>query len=768
MLCPGGCGVLARVVDGRLVKLDGNPLHPVNRGKLCALGQAAPQLLYHPDRLKTPMKRKGGRKSGQWTKISWDEALSEVATRLQELRKAEEPHLFAILNGQEGGLAQTLLKTFCESYGTPNLIDTVQPNVTRLALDLMQGIRDRVSFDLRNAEYLLAFGSDFLDGEMSPVYMARSYAELRQRRDGKRAKIVYVGQRFSNTGARADTWVPVRVGTEAALALAVAYVLIREELYDREFVENSTHGFEDWVDAGGVKHLGFKSLVMDQYRPDDVSAITGTPLDTIIALAKEFGQTRPALAIPGKTCLQSHNPAYTAMAIHSLNALVGGIEAQGGVLVDDVIPFKPVPEVLADGVASKGRGMTRIDVPPPGLFPLADQRPELVPVNILGGIPYVPKVMVLYHSNPLKSPTLGPLYRSALERVPFVVSICTFPNESAEAADLILPDHLFLEKWSDVIAAPIDGVPVVGIAQPVVEPVHNSMAAEDFLLVLAQRMGGSVSQALPWSDFKSFVSYSVKGIHDAAAGSLFASADQESYVRELARRGWAAAPPSSFDQFWDQLLEKGGWWGLLHEARIGAALNSPSGKFEFRSQRLESCLRDSAAAAHRTLEDQLKELAVEAAEETAFLPHFESIRGRVDDKEYPFLLYSFGVPGLDSELASHAPSVRELTPQGCSLVDGRLEINPETALKQGIADGDWVLLESPKGRIKIRARVYPGAMPEVVNLPANLIGPLASGPRPNDRNDGSKIGVECEDRLSGLSRGSSLRVKLSTGTAAKA
>ncbi len=761
MLCPGGCGVLARVVEGRLVKLEGNPIHPVNRGKLCALGQAAPQLLYHPDRVKTPLKRAGGKNSGKWVRVSWDEAMSDLAARLHELREAEEPHLLAVLNGKEGGLTGSLLKTFCEAYGTPNLIDTVQPDASRLALDLMQGIPGRVSFDLRNAEYLLAFGSDFLEGEFSPVHTARSYAELRQRRDGKRAKIVYVGQRFSNTGAKADAWVPVRLGTESALALAIAYVLIREELYDREFVEDFTQGFEDWEDASGVKHAGFKSLVMNHYRPDEVSAVTGTPLDTIIEVAKEFGQKRPALAIPGKACLQSHNPAYAAMAIHSLNALVGGIETQGGVLVDDPIPFNALPQSPPDRVALKGGGMPRIDIPPPGLFPLANARPDLVPVNILAGTPYIPKILVLHHSNPVKSSAVGSLYQSALQKVPFVVSICTFLNEAAETADLILPDHLFLEKWSDVIAAPVDGVPVVGIAQPVVKPAHNTMAAEDFLLALARRLGGSVSEALPWKDFQSFISYSIKGVHEAGDGSLFADPDQESYARELKRRGWAAGPPSVFDEFWSQLLKKGGWWGLFHEARIGRALNSASGKFEFHSQRLESCLRGSAAAAPRKLEELLKELAIEAGDGMAFLPHYESVQSGVDDKEYPLLLYPFGVPAIDLELTSHSPWIRNLTAQYSSAIDGRLEINAETALAHGIANDDWVWIESRHGRVKIRARVYPGAMPNVVNLAANLTGPLRPAAGENRKDGGAKTTAEFEDKLTGFARPPSLRVKIS-------
>ena len=155
---------------------------------------------------------------------------------------------------------------------------------------------------------------------VSPVRMLRVYGYLRQERPGPKAKIIQIESRFSATAAKADEWVPINPGTEGALALGIAYILIREGLYDRPFVDSRTFGFEDWKDSDGKTHVGFKKLVLQEYNVDAVARVTGVPVATVLRIAKEFATHRPAIAV-GQ--MASTNALYSLMAVHALNALVG-------------------------------------------------------------------------------------------------------------------------------------------------------------------------------------------------------------------------------------------------------------------------------------------------------------------------------------------------------------------------------------------------------------------------------------------------------------
>ena len=172
----------------------------------------------------------------------------------------------------------------------PNDIRKLSPDLESRALvgRCTQGRSAPFAFDFENSNCILSFGSPLLEASISPVRMLRTYGHLRQERPGPKAKIIQIEPRFSLTAAKADEWVPINPGTEGALALGIAYVLIREGLYDRSFVENHTFGFEDWQDAEGKTHIGFKKLVLQEYNVDAVARVTGVPVATVLRIAKEF------------------------------------------------------------------------------------------------------------------------------------------------------------------------------------------------------------------------------------------------------------------------------------------------------------------------------------------------------------------------------------------------------------------------------------------------------------------------------------------------
>lgn len=458
------------------------------------------------------MKRVGGKGANKWVKLSWDEAIQTIADNLADLRQQGEPQSLVVFDGARPGLMRKLVQRFCDAYGTPNHINTNQPDGMTLAHDLAQGLREPFAYEFEKTEYVLSFGCGLLDGWRSPVGVARAYGYLRQERPGGKAKIVQVERRFSTTAARADEWVPINPGTEGALALAIAYVLIREDLYDLEFVREYTFGFDDWKDEQGVTHMGFKTLVLRDYRPDDVSGITGVAVDTIIRLAKEFAHSKPAVAIADANATSFSNGTYTALSIHALNALKGNIDLPGGVLAEEPVPFKPLPEIKPDAVAERGVTMPRIDSGQDTTLGLLASPLEMAAANIVSTRPYPVRVAFFYNSNPLFSTVLESRLGQALDSVPLVVSFSSFLDETAQHADLILPDHSFLEKWQDSIAPPLSGTPALGIAQPVIEPLYDTMHTGDFLLKLGAAIGGAVADALAWSDFKELLKFSVEGI----------------------------------------------------------------------------------------------------------------------------------------------------------------------------------------------------------------------------------------------------------------
>jgi anaerobic selenocysteine-containing dehydrogenase len=200
-LCASGCGILARVADGNVVKLEGNPMHPINLGALCPKGQAAPELLYNPDRITGPMKRKGERGSGEWEAITWDEAIQTVATKLTDLRDAGHPEQASLMYGQTRGQMRSFFERFMDVVGSPNTVSHESLNVAaaKLGMYLTQGIYDLPAYDLENSNYVLSFGASLLEAGRTPQRTVSGFAYLRRGR-ATRGKVVVIDPLFALKG----------------------------------------------------------------------------------------------------------------------------------------------------------------------------------------------------------------------------------------------------------------------------------------------------------------------------------------------------------------------------------------------------------------------------------------------------------------------------------------------------------------------------------------------------------------------------------------
>ena len=358
--CPGGCGLIARTLDGQLAGISGNPLHPVNRGALCPKAYGALQLLNDPDRLKGPMVRAGDR--GRFRPIGWDEALRMVTERLAELRVKGLSHTVAVLGGQYRGYRDTLWRRFAEAYGTPNYIRVrcLAPEHPALAHQLMQGVTSPLGYDLAEARCILSFGVGLLEAWLGPVHASLAIAGLGGTKERPRARLIHVDPRRSLTAAKADRWVPITPGTDGILALGIANALVREGLHDREFVERHTFGFDDWMDPRGQRHEGFRDLVLSEYGLLTVSAATGVPVKTILEIARDIATLKPAVVIGERGTAYGPDDLHTRMAIHSLNALIGSLGVRGGVLLQGELPLSPLPPVHQDESARRGLGHPKI------------------------------------------------------------------------------------------------------------------------------------------------------------------------------------------------------------------------------------------------------------------------------------------------------------------------------------------------------------------------------------------------------------------------
>jgi len=482
-LCPGGCGISVKKVDERVVKIEGLSGHPVNDGGLCTLGLAGAQLLYGEARIRTPQKKVNGR----WQNISWQEAVIEIVARLKELRANGSAHKVAWLAGTDRGTLPELFSRFLTAYGSPNFLRT--PSIWdsyELAFYLTQGTRSMAGFDIENADFILSFGSGLIEGWGSPGYMLRAKALMRK----NGGRMDQIEPRLSKTAAKSDHWIAINPGTEGALALGLAHVIIKEALYDRYFVNAHTAGLS----------ARFQQMI-DGFPPEIVSKTTGISTGTILALAKDFAGARRPLAIYGQGQGHQAGSLQAVLAVHTLNALVGNINQPGGVWALPEPDYIDWFEPEMDAVASEGLQRTRIDGAGSSRYPNARYLLHRLPKVINASAEPAVDVLFVYDANPVYTLPDTESVKKAFEKIPLVVSFSSYMDETTALADLVLPNHVFLERYQDVPAARGFPQPIIGLAKPAIEPLYNTRHTGDFVIQLAKALGHTIGAAFPWDDY---------------------------------------------------------------------------------------------------------------------------------------------------------------------------------------------------------------------------------------------------------------------------
>lgn len=719
-LCPGGCGIEVKKIGERVVKIHGRTGFPVNNGAICPVGAAGQQVLYNEGiRWQTPMKRVGSRGSKQWKEISWSRAIEEIASNITSLRAKKTPERLAAIDGNFSRSTMALLiERFVNAIGSPNyLAMPTEEDTYSMAFRVMQGSKGPVAFDLENADFILSFGCGLLDGWGAPGRMSNAWAYWSADKHAK-PFIAQVEPRLSNSASKANIWLAPYPGTEAALALGIAYVIIKEGLYDKEFVEEHAFGFYDWVDEDGNKHKGFSDIIKEKYTPQAVEKITGIRAGQVINLAEKFASASRPIAVAGRGKGALPGSLYDFMSVHSLNALVGRVNKKGGVFVADDLPLAKWPDITYDAVGGDGAGKERIDKAGGDKYPFTNTLINKFAQAVNDGSSAV-ETLFIFSSNPAYNIPDNKDFIKALEKIPFIVSFSPFIDETSLYADIILPDHTDLEKMADTAWPRGLQYPVYTLSRPVIKPLYHTRHSGDVIISLAKKIGGSVGDSFIWDDFEHALKDRVKGLYESGRGEI-SSDKPASPWKNLGAVHISKNKYTSFDSMWNELLKFGCWFEAAHRfGNWSTIFQTESKKFEFFSTDIYNFLKGYANK--RPVSDMLVTLGISSSGDEVNMPHYEEkvTKGKKGDDGIVFLPYE--IINLSSGWIGNPPFLNKtLFENQLKKDDIFAEINAKTASQYGLREGSKIAIRSSKGEIRARVHIFNGARPGAIFVPAGL------------------------------------------------
>jgi thiosulfate reductase / polysulfide reductase chain A len=721
--CPARCGIDVYTTNGRVHAIYGTADHPISNGKLCPKGPLGTYILYDPDRFKGPMKRtnpnKGRDEDPGFVPISWEEALDTVAERLNGLRDKGESHRFALCYGRGWGASCAGLQgTFGSLYGSPNVAighSSMCSDGSIISKKALDGVGSYNAYDYANANMLLMFGVGFLEAFRPYNHNMQVWGYIRGVKVPK-TRITAVDIHINTTLAGSDRALMIKPGTDGALALAIAHVILTEGLWERSFVGDFTDGVNrfktgETVDPALFEEKWVKGLIdwwnteLKDRTPAWAAEVTSLYERDILATAREFGSTRPSIALFERGAHAHSNGVLNGMAIHALNALVGSFYAKGGLMYQMGPSYGPMPvdaKDFMDDYAQNGpwKSQPRIDLKgdKDGYLLANNMLQELGP-NSLAGKPYKLDTIMFYLTNPIWTAPNGQVWEEALKEM-FVIDTSPFPGESAMFADLILPDHTYLERLQDAPTYPFQGWPMTQLRVPAIKPLYDTKYFGDTLIEIGKRMKG------PMGDYYRILD------------------DTENVIRHLAK-GFEANPGDNGVNDFESWKEKGVWYKkpyiyrfvdgdfykwdgqdytiLMTEDEVKENLfKTASGKFELRSGWLES---NADWIAQKTGRDPAK----------LMFPHWEE----------PVHPGGGDLYMVTPKVAMHAEGRGANLPVAIAtlqpVLGGRrtayIEINPRTARDRGIANGAKVRLTSDIGSIEGYCKYYEGCRPDTIVFP---------------------------------------------------
>ncbi len=530
-MCVWRCGLIAKVKDGRVVKLDGNPEHPHSRGNLCPRGQSGLMNTYDPDRVLTPLVRVGKRGEGKFRQASWDEALDIVASNMLKIK--EKYGAEAMVFSSTHNLSQVQFENLLYAFGSPNYGTqrSLCFNAMITAFSLTYGVEEP-SRKYDDVEFILMVGRNMMEAISTSETSELSHAIDRG------AKLVYLDPRYTKTASKASEWIPIRPGTDSAFLLAMISVITTNELADCEFVKKYVVGCDDLPRE------------MSRYTPAWAEQITGVPAATIERIAREYAAAKHnALAHPGWRTSNFINSFQTERAIATLNAVSGNVLTPGGCLSAEVAaegaglgmpkqpPYPRVSALRLDGVPWKYP-----------LVPLKLGVFQELRDAILTGEPYQSHGWFISRQNPILSLPDRARTLEAFGKMDFIATVDIIMNDTAWFSDVVLPEASYLERYDPLL--PVNGKAF--IRQPVIEPQGEAKSALWIYKQLGERLG---------------------------LGDFFQYEDEEDYIRQQLKPLGVSLEDVKLKGYAEMPAE---------ESDGEITFNTPSGKIEVYSETLKN------------------------------------------------------------------------------------------------------------------------------------------------------------------------------------
>lgn len=643
-----GCGIYAIVKDGKFVAVEGMPESP-QQGWLCPKAYAAPQWVYSPQRLKHPLKRIGQRGEGKFQEITWDEALDIIAEKLTSQKEKFGPESLGILS-PAGRTIKDYLFRFLIAHGSPNYGHSgICTKQREFAFNYTIGSMPVA--DLERSNLILIWGKQ-------PAFSGAPFGQLKAILDAQArgAKVISIKPSLEPDGALADIWMPIRPGTDAALALAMLNIIINEELYDVDFVSRWTYGFEQLEE-----HI-------QQYPPEWAASITGLTVEQIQRVSRIYATTKPACIFNGNGLEHAPSCSDAVRAIAILMAITGNLDRPGG----DIFPVgstMPSPNNVHLRERYTQEWVDKLVGPefPKPFQPFTEGTTSAyyrLFESVLTGKPYPIKTLVAAGTQPTVSTRGSKLVVEALEKVDFFFVMDVSRTAEMDYADVVIPvrsmyecDHPFEARGGWIMAR-----------NQVIEPLGDYKSDYEFWLDLGTRMGYGSDF---WDgDIKACQNFQLEPfgmtsdeLRQHPTGIFY---DQKPKVYEKYQQTFNRTSPNILK---DPYLPQG---------KV-AIYNTAFEEHGFSPMPVWKEPPESPTATPELLE------------------------------KYPLILTDYHTSKVfNASWLRNIPLLREILPHPT------LQINPNTAEEQEIEDGDWVVVESPHGTMKMRAEIYPGIRPDTV------------------------------------------------------
>ncbi|HGN0185367.1 TPA: thiosulfate reductase PhsA [Proteus mirabilis] len=688
-MCSYRCPIEAQVVNNKTVFIQGNRNSPHQKTRVCARGGSGVSLIYDPKRIVKPMKRKGPRGAGEWEVISWEQAYTEIAEKMASIKQHYGAE--SIFFSSKSGSLSSHLFHLAAAFGSPNTFTHAStcPAGKAIAASVMMG--GDLKMDLANSKYILSFGHNLYEG----IEVAETYELMTAQERG--AKLVSFDPRLSVVSSKANEWFAIRPGGDLPVLMAMCHIMVKENLYDKDFIEKFTVGFPQLVE------------VLQDTTPEWAQAHSDVPAKDIIRITREIAAKAPhALVMPGHRATFNKDEINMRRMIFTFNALLGNIEREGGMYqkkaaakYNKLAGIDVAPELAKPTVKGMPKiTAKRVDATAPQ-FKYINKGGGIVQSIIdstLHGVPYQTKAWIMPRHNPFQTVSCRPDLEKTAQKLDLIVSCDVYLSESASYADYLLPESTYLERDEEI--SDVSGLnPAYALRQQVVEPIGDTKPSWLIWMELGKKLG--LASYFPWENMGVRQLYQVKG--------------DENLYKEIHQKGYLSygiplllREPSYVKAFVAQYPDAIKHVDNNNMMEKSLSFKSPSGLIEIYSEELESLLENYG------------------------IPRFHNFPLKQKDELY----------FIQGKVAVHTNGATQYVPLLAELMwKNPVWLHPDTAKSHGIKHGDEIILENSVGKEKAHALITTGIRPDTVFVY------MGSGSKTGEKTPATTNGIHCSSLL---------------------